>query len=158
MINKLSVILILLLASSSCGLLNGKLSKTQAPGVEHQIDFINLQAIRTNNQVQIKRLNTQSASGSVKTLLKTPNSFHHPVSVNLLDHRRRDLGQIWIEHPLVQVLEYPDQDGGLQKIIQILDSADFFVRINKTPDLGFLVFKSLDSIQPIINTQIKLTK
>lgn len=68
------------------------------------------------------------------------------------DHTGRILDSFIVENPLTASIEYPDEQGALQRITPERQTAELFLRVQKYPTLSKLVigkYLSVDQIQEL---------
>ncbi|MFA6127669.1 MAG: hypothetical protein WC699_10215 [Bacteroidales bacterium] len=104
----------------------------------------------------IKLIDYELVPGTIKD---PPNTgFMHPVDISLLDIGEKVISAFRIEHPLIENLEYADEQGQLARMIRTIDSARIYLRFKYLPTLEAIRFHSDDPNAPPINSIIKLTK
>lgn len=121
------------------------------------IAFVTL-AIRNTGApyCDIDLIGYQKTKGQVK---ENPlKNLLNPVDVILGDSAQKPVAQFQIEHPLIESLEFTDDQGRLQKILRKVDSATIYLRFNHIPSIKYIRFHSAGSVDPAINSQILLTK
>ena len=148
----------LLFMLSSCGINKSVSDSPKTENTHESIIYQDFKAKRTESNAHISELKIEEFEGKIKQLSANADKFNNPVEVIFLDKSENQILKTFIEHPIVAEYEYSSPSGELSKTIQILDSADFFIRYNRNPEIKSVWFKSQPGCQIFIDQVIKLNK
>ncbi len=125
---------------SSCGSFQAASGTQTAKQQPNEIVFHDFLATKNGNQIQIVEIEQVTRAGQIKESLNHQSSFDHPVQVKLGSPSGRSLKKLYINHPLIRDYEYLSDQGHLQHVTTVLDSATFTLRYNMPLDLHTITF------------------
>lgn len=141
---------------SCTSLTRGSAGETR-PGPAEGIALVSLKArMNADSTVNIELIDFTAAPGRLKPSAQRP--LLNRVRVDLLDSNDRIIGNLDIEHPLIEVLEYADDDGVLGILTRRLDSALFYIRLKQDPQLASLRLTTSGATRPVIQTSVSLSR
>jgi hypothetical protein len=154
------IILIILIAATgfiACTPLSTVQGDPKATESSARIAFATFTAMKTSDgTISIELIDWQLVAGQIKPVAERP--LLHPVQVTLENANHRSLLQFQIENPLVEDLEYADDQGKMHRMVHSRDSAGFFLRLNYPKEMEFIRFSSEKSSLPRINATLKIKK
>ena len=150
-------IIILLIFLVSCSPA-GKLNESSATKDKQEIAFHSFLAYRSYEGVQIEEMAKVFRNGSIKEINKDHSGMMNPVEISFLDKSSKRIKSTFIEHPLIDVLEYAGQNDEIKILTVLRDSLVFTVRYNHNPEIREILFLSQRTDTLPINQKLLLKK
>ena len=97
-------------------------------------------------------------NGSIKEIHKDYSGMMNPVEISFLDKSSKRIKSTFIEHPLIDVLEYAGENDEIRIITEIRDSIVFTLRYKHNPEIREILFLSQRTDTLPINQKLVLKK
>ncbi len=148
--------LVIVFQMISCAPHKSVVSESMAIGEEkntttHKIAFLNYEAKKTDDEIDIKLINKIIVEGKLKKrMLGKEQPRSGDFYLIQVDEKLEPIEEINIQNPLVRRIEYTNKLKEFVKKEVKLDSAKFSVRIQLNPKSKFIMIKQLDNINKLI--------
>ena len=149
---------ILMLTLSGCKTLKNTSGSESEQARPEQTIFHNFLAVNNNGTIIIAEKDKLLRDGRIKVIRKDPYGMLYPVEISFLNDKNRELNKMFIEHPLIDVLEYAGDDDQIKSITLFKDSATFTIRYNSLKELDRITFSTVNVDTLNISTQLILRK
>ncbi|OFY47894.1 MAG: hypothetical protein A2X22_08870 [Bacteroidetes bacterium GWF2_49_14] len=150
-------VFIILTAIAGCKPWQSEVSHSTPVKPGPQIFVLFLKAdLADGNQTLVHLVGSQTAPGDLKKPGRT--SFICPTRIEIRDSSNRILESGFIEHPLIERLEFSDDNQEINLRVLRRESADFVIRTTYYAQAGYFRIISENPDYPTINSNIQLVK
>ena len=137
-------LLLFTLLLTACGTFKLGISPDNKAEPAREIVFHHFTAVNSQNGIIINELRKDLRPGKIKEAGSRISQYDFPAEIIFMNNSQLVLKKTYFEHPLIEVLEYADQNGELNKITRINDSVAFSIRYNHNTNIKHISFKAFE--------------